>query len=57
LVTTNQAKSFKLARHHHSLPMTAIAAHFKVVAGKACGNHGLYLFRCHGVSLLSKLSL
>jgi hypothetical protein len=37
--------------------MTAIAAYFKMVAGKACRNHGLYLFRCHGVSLLSKFSL
>jgi hypothetical protein len=39
------------------LPMAAIAAHFEVVARKACGNHGLYLFGCHGVSLLSSFSL
>ena len=37
--------------------VAAIAADFEVVAAKACCNHGLYLFRCHGVSLLSKLSL
>ena len=56
-MATNEAKAFKLRRHHHGLPMPAIAADFEVVAGKACCNHGLYLFRCHGVSLLSKLSL
>jgi hypothetical protein len=49
LVTANQAQSFKMDRHHHGLPMAAIAADFNVVAGQACCNHGLYLFGGHGV--------
>jgi hypothetical protein len=49
LVATNEAEPFKLDRHHHSLPMTAIAADFNVVAGQARSNHGLYLFGGHGV--------
>jgi hypothetical protein len=31
------------------LPMTAVATDFEVVTGKACGNHGLYLFCCHSL--------
>jgi hypothetical protein len=57
LVAANEAQAFKLGGHHHSLPMPAIAADFEMVARKACGNHGLYLFGCHGVYLLSRFSL
>jgi hypothetical protein len=42
-----QTQTFKLCRHHHSLPVTAIAIHVEVFAGKAGSDHGLNLFSGH----------